>query len=103
MRTIVLASVLVALVAQGRALAESTFESLGLPGSVECDAFRQDRDASWTAIRKSVVTIGSSHLPVGGGITFEKKGTSRRKVPIHLGIGGKDLADVLDRTCSRRS
>jgi hypothetical protein len=56
-----------------------------------------------TRRRKFVVTIGSSHVPVGGGITFEKEETSQRQVPIHLGIGGKDLTDVLDRTCSRRS
>jgi hypothetical protein len=104
MRRIVLTSVLLALVSGGRASAESTFESLGLPGSVQCDAFRQNQDASWTSTCKSVPSIGSTHFAVGGGITFEKEGTSRKaKVPIHLGVGGKDLADVLDRTCSSRS
>src|SRR5260221_6106217 len=98
MRTIMLASVLVALAAEGRAAAESTIESLGLLGCVQCDAFRQNQDASWTSTRKSVVTIGSSRLAVGGGTTFEKEGTSRRAVAIYLAVGGHDLADLLDRT-----
>jgi hypothetical protein len=75
-----LASVLVALVAGGRASAESTIESIGLVGSVQCDAFRQNQNASWTSTGNSVVTIGPSRLAVGGGTTFEKEGTSRRAV-----------------------
>jgi hypothetical protein len=103
MRRIVLASVLVALAVQSRASAETTFESLGLLGGVQCSAFGQNQDASWTSTRNSIVTIGSNRLAVGGGMTFEKEGTSRKSVAIYLAIGGNDLADVLDRTCRRRS
>jgi hypothetical protein len=102
MRGIVLASVLVALVAEGRASAETTIESIGLVGSAQCDAFRQNQDASWTSTRNSVVTLGSSRLAVGGGTTFEKEGTSRKAVAIYVAVGGHDLADVLERTCKTR-
>jgi hypothetical protein len=103
MRRIVLASVLVALAAQSRASAETTFESPGLLGGVQYSAFRQNQDASWTSARNSIVTIGSNRLAVGGGMTFEKEGTSRKSVAIYVAVGGNDLADVLDRTCRRRS
>jgi hypothetical protein len=98
MRKFVVASMLV-MVTGGCALAESTLPSLGVPGNIECDAFKQNRDGSWTSTRKSVVTIGSNRLSVNG-TTLEKQGTRRRGVAIYVSVGTYDLAEVLERTCA---
>jgi hypothetical protein len=102
MRKLAFVSILMCLIVAGRVSAESTIESLGVPGNVECDAFMQSKDGSWTLIRKSIVTIGSNRLAVDGPITFEKEGTSRKAVAVYVAVGSYDLADVLLRTCSER-
>ena len=84
--------------AGGYACAESTLGSLGVPGNVQCDAFKKNPDGSWTSIRQSVVTIGPDRLSLGG-ITFDKKSTERPGITFHAFVGPNDLADVLDRTC----
>jgi hypothetical protein len=98
MRTFVSASMLLIVMAGDWAFAESTLESLGVPGYIECDAFKQNRNGSWTPVRKSVVTIGSNKLSVDG-TTFERKGTKHGGVTINVFVGSNDLADALDRTC----
>ena len=85
-------------VAAGYAFAESTLDSLGIPGNVQCDAFKKNPGGSWTSIRKTVVTIGSDQLSVDG-TTFEKEGTKRTGVTMQVFVGPNDLADVLDRIC----
>ena len=96
-----LTSMIMMVVAGEYAFAESTVDSLGIFGSVQCAAFKKKPNGSWTAIRQSVVTIGPYLLSVGGGMTFEKKVTSTKQggVTIHVFVGPNDLADVLDRTC----
>jgi hypothetical protein len=98
MRKLVLASMLMMVMTGGWAFAESTRESLGGPGYIECEAFKQNRNGSWTSVRKSVVTIGSNRLSVDG-TTFERQGTKQTGVTINVFVGSNDLADVLDRTC----
>jgi hypothetical protein len=98
MRKFVVASMLMMAMTGGCAFAESTLESLGVPGNIECDAFKQNRNGYWTSVRKSVVTIGSNRLSVDG-TTFEKRGTKHGGVTINVFVGSNDLADVLDRTC----
>jgi hypothetical protein len=97
-----LTSMFVAVVAGGYASAESTADSLGVPGEVECDAFKLNPNGSWTAIRQTVITIGSDQLELGG-MTFDKQGITRGAVTFHVFVGPNDLADVLDRTCRYRS
>ena len=98
MLRLALTPILMMVVAGGYAFAESTLDSLGIPGNVQCDAFKKNPSGSWTTIRKSVVVIGSDRLSVDG-ITFEKKGTKQTGVTIQVFVGSNDLADVLDRTC----
>lgn len=90
--------ILMMVVAEGYAFAESTVDPLGIDGNVQCDAFKRNPGGSWTTIRQSVVTIGPDRLSVDG-LTFEKKGIERPGVTIHVFVGPHDLADVLDRTC----
>jgi len=97
-----LMSIFVMVLATGHASAESTADSLGIPGEVECDAFKHNPNGSWTAIRQSVITIGSDQLELGG-MTFDKQGITRGAVTFHVFVGPNDLADVLDRTCKYRS
>jgi hypothetical protein len=95
MRRFVIASALMMVTIGGRAFAESTFDSLGVPGNVECDAFKKNRDYSWTSTRRSVVTIGSESLSVSGTTVGAKQTTMANRVL----IGSYDLADVLNKTC----
>jgi hypothetical protein len=97
-----LTSIFMVVVAGGYALAESTADSLGVPGEVECDAFKLNPNGSWTVTRQTVVTIGSDQLELGG-MTFDKQGIRRGAVTFHVFVGPNDLADVLDRTCKYRS
>ena len=97
MRKFVVASMLMMVMTGGWAFAESTLESLGVLGNIECDAFKQNRDGSWTSTRKSVMTIGSNTLLVLDGTTFERQGTKQKGVKLF--VGSNDLAGVLDRTC----
>jgi hypothetical protein len=60
MRKFVLASMLMLVMTGGGAFGELTFEALGRLGNIECDAFKQNPDGSWTSTRKSIVTIGSN-------------------------------------------
>ena len=99
MRKCVVASMLLMVMTGGCAFAESTLASLGVPGDIECGAFKQNQDGSWTSVRRSVVVVGSSRLAVEG-TTFEKEGTRRRGVAIHVSVGTYDLAEVLKRTCA---
>lgn len=98
----VLMSMFMMVVAVGCAFAESTVDSLGMVGNVQCDAFKKNPGGSWTAIRQSVVTIGPDRLSVGRGMTFEKKVTSTKRGGVILSrfVGPNDLTDVLDKTCS---
>ena len=98
MLRLALTPILMMVVAGGYAFAESTLGSLGIPGDVQCAAFKKNPSGSWTAIRQSVVTIGPDRLSLGG-MTFEKKSIERPGVTIHVFVGPNDLADVLDRTC----
>jgi hypothetical protein len=64
-----------------QAWAESTINATGLPGNVECDAFRKNPNGSWTSIRRSVATVGNNRLSVDG-TTFWKAGTQHGAVTI---------------------
>jgi hypothetical protein len=95
MRRFVIAPTLMMVMVGDCAFAESTLGSLGVPGSIECDAFKKNRDYSWTSTRRSVVTIGSESLSVDGTTVGAKQTTMANRVL----VGSYDLADVLNKTC----
>jgi hypothetical protein len=90
----VMASTLMMVMIGSRAFAESTLESFGVPGNIECDAFKKNRDNSWTSTRRSVVTVGSESLSVDGTTVGAKQKTADRVL-----VGTYNLADVLNKTC----
>jgi hypothetical protein len=67
-----LTSMFVTVVAGGYASAESTADSIGVPGEVECDAFKLNPNGSWTVTRQTVIIIGSDQLELGG-MTFDSR------------------------------
>jgi hypothetical protein len=94
----VMASTLMMVIIGDCAFAESTSDSLGVPGNIECDAFKRNRDNSWTSTRRSVVTIGSDSLSVDG-TTVESGVAKQKTVANHVLVGSYDLADALNKTC----
>jgi len=57
--------------------------------SVVCEAFRKNRDGSWTSVQTTIIRAPIGEIRISPGMTFRRGGK----------LVGVEVAAVLDRNC----